>query len=526
MDSHDAGLMQILAEVMEARLPAAPLSRPAPPQPARAVVRVPQEAAPELAKAPAPAFELKQKIFGCFRLQRQIGAGSFASVYLAQQEGTERLAVIKVAHPHLSVGGHGALIESRFAAEFKAATRVQHPNLATVFMAGRTAEGLPAIAMEHVDGILLVDLLTQHAPCPLRSTVRILAQLASVTAAIHRAGIIHRDITPNNVMIAREPESGKLRCKLLDFGIAKLDDLNLTAGPVGTPRYVAPEQLFGAPCAASDIYSLGAILWWLLTGHEHLRHLQHMNELFQFHQRALPPVDPRQLRPHIPKELAELSMSLLDPNPNDRPSAERLSQICKQLWGGQAPSRAAQPSPMSGSVQPQASLPPQESLPPSSLPSAAALSATVLGSRSFSGSVTPTQRHNPPPPPPPSSGRLRPHAPETPIPLDVPTHPRPTSAWRRETLTRFIGDMPEWLSALSEALEYGDLPQVAALAQLIGPASENAGAHHLARLSSAVLGMAQHGMLPEALALSEEMHREYTTFFRATLHELQRAHAR
>lgn len=269
-----------------------------------------------------------KKLLGFFRVHKKIGAGAFASVYVAAQEGTERLAVVKVAHPHLaSDATNQELVSSRFAAEFKASTRIHHPNIATVFAAGRTDEGLPAIAMEYVPGLPLSVLLPRHAPVLLEATLPFLEQIGSALLALHRASIIHRDITPNNIVVYHDPYTQQPVYKLLDFGIAKIDDANgQTNGPIGTPRYMAPEQAEGQVHPKTDIYGLGALLWWFVTGQEYLGHIKKVSELFLHHLKKSPVPDPGQLRPGLPLGLAPLLRSMLNPYPEERPDLESLLQ--------------------------------------------------------------------------------------------------------------------------------------------------------------------------------------------------------
>jgi serine/threonine protein kinase len=292
---------------------------------------------PEVARKPPSTLDMSacqpgELALGNFRLLEELGTGSFATAWMAQQEGTERRAVVKTAHPHLMRGKYSQLIASRFAAEFKAATRVQHPNLVTVFTAGNTASGLPAIAMEYIPGLLLKEILTQRAPLRAGQALRLLQQLVSVVSCLHEVQVIHRDISPTNVMVTRHPNTQRIHLKLMDFGIAKLDNQDgQTMGPLGTPRYLAPEQFFGQAYPSSDVYSLGAIFWWMLTGQEHLE--EPLRQGVPFAQIMNQPFlrDPRELQPDIPTEVALLSRALLAHNPTDRPSPQELLERVPNL---------------------------------------------------------------------------------------------------------------------------------------------------------------------------------------------------
>jgi eukaryotic-like serine/threonine-protein kinase len=164
-------------------------------------------------------------VLGSFHLLGELGGGSFAVAYLARQIGTERHAVVKIPHRHLMEQSDGGeRIRSRFAAELRASTRVRHPHIAVVYTAGDAEDGVPAIAMEHVPGPVLAKQLAAEAPLPPREAGRLGCQIASALGAVHSAGIIHRDVTPRNIIASTDTE-GDSRYVLLDFGIAKLDGL-------------------------------------------------------------------------------------------------------------------------------------------------------------------------------------------------------------------------------------------------------------------------------------------------------------
>ena len=260
-------------------------------------------------------------VLGSFKLKHVLGQGSFATCYLAEQLGTDRVAVVKITHAHLIHGPFGEQIRMRFAAEVRAATRVSHPNLATIYITGETQNGLPIIAMEYVNGSRLDDFLDHEAPLNSARLSSVFRPVIEVLAELHDAGIIHRDVSPGNIMVTEERKP-----VLLDFGIAKLDfeyNKGLTMGPIGTPLYMAPEQGIGKATAKSDIFSLGAIIWWALTGRER----QETPLRLAGQQAGKDPLDPRELNPNISPQLADLVQQLLDPNPAKRPSAKKLLAV-------------------------------------------------------------------------------------------------------------------------------------------------------------------------------------------------------
>jgi tRNA A-37 threonylcarbamoyl transferase component Bud32 len=280
-----------------------------------------------------PSVDQQEQVLGGFRLLSALGHGSFATAYLAQQIGTERKAVVKVAHPHMVAGHHGEVIRQRFDAEVRAITRIQHPNMVTVYTSGLTPDAVPYIAMEFVQGRTLDAVLQQSAPLPFAMTHAIFEQVASVLKSAHALGVVHRDITPNNIMLQDSP-TGEPIARVLDFGLAMLDGKHShTVGPIGTPRYLAPEQLNGQPTTRSDIFSLGAVLWWALTGREYLEEASSIFDIFRIYNSNKAPLDPRTIAPHISPEIAALVASLLQPDPISRPDAVTFLQ----RWAALAP---------------------------------------------------------------------------------------------------------------------------------------------------------------------------------------------
>lgn len=261
-----------------------------------------------------------QVVLGSFRLQHLLGAGSFATAFVAEQIGTERRAVVKFPHTHLLTGAQGGEIRRRFQVEARAATRVSHPNLVTVYTVGETAQGLPALAMEYVDGVSLAEYLGQFAPIPLIQLAALGTQIGEALSALHSADIVHRDLSPSNVMVVREP--GGLKIKVLDFGVAMLLDApaRTSFGPVGTPGYIAPEQIMGRVTPRSDVYSLGAILWWALTGQERPDDYHNGEFIQSMGEREGP--DPLTVRPDAPTNLARIVSQALVPEESSRSTVE------------------------------------------------------------------------------------------------------------------------------------------------------------------------------------------------------------
>lgn len=265
-------------------------------------------------------------VLDSFRIERRLGEGTYAVAYLAEQLGTDRRAVVKLPHAHLLEGRYGPEIRRRFGVEARAATRVSHPNVVTIYTIGEF-HGIPALAMEYIEGQPLFDYLSAAAPLPLVHLGALGEQLGEALLALHECDIVHRDLSPANVMVARRGNS--LVVKLLDFGVAKLlDGPSRTAGPMGTPGYLAPEQLQGLVTPRSDVYSLGAILWWALTGQE--RPDDYSDGTLMRSVGGLRGPDPLALRPDAPAGLAAVISHMLIPAPERRPSVEEFLTE----WGG------------------------------------------------------------------------------------------------------------------------------------------------------------------------------------------------
>jgi len=215
---------------------------------------------------------LGQVIFGRYRLVRILAEGGMGRVYVAEQSvGTiTRPVAVKVLRQQLNADKQ---LLSRFAREAETLVRLTHPNTVQLFDFGALPDGTLALVMEYVEGHSLARELTA-GPLPLARAERLLAQLCGALREAHAHGIVHRDLKPDNLLIARRLGHGDL-LKVLDFGIAKVSASEEVANTkltqqgmiIGTPPYMSPEQFSGEPVdARSDIYSLGMIVFEMLTG--------------------------------------------------------------------------------------------------------------------------------------------------------------------------------------------------------------------------------------------------------------------
>ncbi|MBC8069272.1 MAG: protein kinase, partial [Deltaproteobacteria bacterium] len=216
--------------------------------------------------AAAPDAIIGRWVLDQYVVRSKLGEGGMGGVYLADQPAIGRQAVIKVIHPWLS---RDKVISARFATEAKAAARLQNPHIVAIFNYGRMPDGTLFLAMEHLAGRTLAELLRTEGRLDPARAVGITTQCCEALAHAHLRGVVHRDLKPSNIMLVRR-DRGPDFVKVLDFGIAKLDgagDAPVSAAVLGTPQYMSPEQLTGKPVdGRSDIYSLALVLYEMLTG--------------------------------------------------------------------------------------------------------------------------------------------------------------------------------------------------------------------------------------------------------------------
>ncbi len=202
-------------------------------------------------------------IGGRFRLHRLLGVGAMGQVWLATDERLQRSVAVKVVIPDAA----DRQLAQRLEREARAVAAIQHTNVVRVFDYIEVADGQTLIVMEYVEGVTLSDHIASIGPLPLEDALDITAQICDGLAAAHRVNLVHRDLKPSNVMVTTEGVA-----KVLDFGIAKRtgrqeSNLTMTGAVVGTPRYMAPEQLSGEELTPlADVHAAGLLMYEMLAG--------------------------------------------------------------------------------------------------------------------------------------------------------------------------------------------------------------------------------------------------------------------
>ncbi len=268
-----------------------------------------------------------------YTLEEKIGEGGMGQVFRARHALLKRPTAIKLLKPELV---DKASI-SRFEREAQLASQLTHPNTIEVFDFGVTPFGLFYYVMEYIDGPSFAEEVRQRGPIPPDRACRLLQQVCGSLIEAHDAGLIHRDLKPQNIMLCQRGGASDV-VKVLDFGLVKelraTESLNVTAlGELaGTPLYIAPERMRNPQSAnpRTDIYSFGAVAYFLLTGRDVFESQSVADVLYQV--MNVEPQRPSELRSDIPVELDQLVIDCLAKQPEDRPHSvtrvlERLKKV-------------------------------------------------------------------------------------------------------------------------------------------------------------------------------------------------------
>jgi eukaryotic-like serine/threonine-protein kinase len=272
-----------------------------------------------------------------YRLERLIARASMGSVYKAMQQDLQRPVAIKVLNPQLLASN---IARERFRREALAVASLKHPHIVTVFDFGANPYGLFYIAMELLEGRTLSDRLMEEKRLDIAEAVRIALEICDALAQAHSGGIIHRDLKPSNIFLSRDSSGEK--SKVIDFGLVKLKERadafkSITAGAlIGSLHYSAPEQHRSVEVdARADIYSLGVILYHMLTGRRPFDAPSKAQVIYE--QLNTKPLPPHRIIFDIPPALEMLVLKAMEKDPSER--FQTISDFARALQ--QAPKRAA-----------------------------------------------------------------------------------------------------------------------------------------------------------------------------------------
>ncbi len=256
-------------------------------------------------------------IDGRYQLERLIAAGGMASIYKATDTRLDRSVAVKIMHPHLA---NDEEFVNRFIREAKAAAALTHPNIVAIQDQGWNEGGSPAvfIVMEYIEGFTLRELLHERGALSADDVLRYMVPIVSALAEAHKRGILHRDIKPENILISKDG-----RVKLADFGLARGAQLGATmtvesSVVLGSVSYLSPEQVQrGISDFRSDIYSVGVVLFELLTGKKPYDGESPIQIAYRHVNDRIPA--PSTITANVPPSLDAIVLSATSPNPDQRP---------------------------------------------------------------------------------------------------------------------------------------------------------------------------------------------------------------
>jgi serine/threonine-protein kinase len=247
---------------------------------------------------------------GRYRVLRRLGSGGMADVYLVEDQQLGRRVALKLLYRRLA---EDVQFVERFRREASSAAQLQHPNIVSIFDRGEW-DGTYYIAMEYIEGPTLKEIVRERGPAPPDAAIDVVLQILRAARFAHQRGVVHRDIKPHNVLIDEEG-----RVKVTDFGIARAgsSDMTETGSIMGTAQYLSPEQAQGKPVdARSDLYSIGIVLYELLTGRVPFDAESAVTVALK--QVSEAPIPPREIDPAIPPALEGVVLRAMEKDPARR----------------------------------------------------------------------------------------------------------------------------------------------------------------------------------------------------------------
>jgi eukaryotic-like serine/threonine-protein kinase len=258
--------------------------------------------------------------YGDYEVVAPLASGGMGGVYLATHVTTGDYVALKVLDPQFANNGD---VVARLYSERAISARATHPGLVAIHATGRSPDGTPYLVMEYLEGRELAHVIGSDT-LTVDDIIGFGAQIAAALAALHAAGIVHCDVKPENIFVLAEKAWGMPQVKVIDFGVSRVVDEPLPedSAIAGTPAYMSPEQWRGKPQTASDVYSLGCVLYELLTGEPPFD--GSLPEIMVAHLEKRP-ARPSWLRAGVPIELERLVLRALAKAPAMRPTMEELA---------------------------------------------------------------------------------------------------------------------------------------------------------------------------------------------------------
>lgn len=317
---------------------------------------------------------------GKYAIEGVLGEGGMGTVFVARHLELDEIVAVKVLRDDVA---KNPIAVARFLREGKIAARIRSEHIVKVRDVGRTEEGAPYLVMEYLEGEDLEAMLEREGSFPVEFSVDCILQACDAIASAHAAGIVHRDLKPGNLFATRR-RNGSLVIKVLDFGISKLGDLSEVGHRTnveevfGSPFYMSPEQLLSSATAdaRSDVWSLGVVLFELLTGQRPLDG----SSLAQLHLNILQgtPLDPLSLRPDLPPELAATVLSCLVRDRDQRMASVQDLAFALAPYASEEGRKVLAEIEEAGAPRPSPSLPVQRGRIPSAVDAAASAPLPAL----------------------------------------------------------------------------------------------------------------------------------------------------